>query len=180
MTQEKFDFPKLELLKKLMGMTGSQHDGEALSALRKANALLAASGKTWADLFDAKIKVVADPFASIVAATPNRFQATAPTPTSTPYASTHSTPPRRPKPTVPPKPWQQPWVNPNKIGGRCCDCGHWVDPGKGLATKLYDGGKWEVAHSKTGQCPPPPAKPNWSGNSRTARRMNQADIDNLL
>jgi hypothetical protein len=35
---------------KLLGMTGSSHDGEALSALRRALDLLAAAGVTWDDL----------------------------------------------------------------------------------------------------------------------------------
>jgi hypothetical protein len=35
---------------KLMGMTTSPHDGEALNALRKANAMLAASNLTWQEL----------------------------------------------------------------------------------------------------------------------------------
>jgi hypothetical protein len=35
---------------KLLGMTGSSHDGEALNALRRAQDLLAAAGMSWDDL----------------------------------------------------------------------------------------------------------------------------------
>lgn len=37
-------------LRKLMGMTTSEHDGEALNALRMANAILAKAKLTWADM----------------------------------------------------------------------------------------------------------------------------------
>ena len=35
---------------KLLGMTGSDYDGEAVAAVRKANALLQAQGLTWSDV----------------------------------------------------------------------------------------------------------------------------------
>jgi len=38
------------MLVKLMGMTGSDHDGEALAAVRKATALLARNKTTWAEI----------------------------------------------------------------------------------------------------------------------------------
>jgi hypothetical protein len=38
---------------KILGMTGSAHDGEALSALRMAQKLMSAHGKTWKDLIGA-------------------------------------------------------------------------------------------------------------------------------
>jgi len=37
-------------LVKLLGMTGSDYDGEALAAIRKANDLLKAAGMTWGDI----------------------------------------------------------------------------------------------------------------------------------
>jgi hypothetical protein len=37
-------------LVKLLGMTTSEHDGEALNAMRMANDLIKAAGKTWADV----------------------------------------------------------------------------------------------------------------------------------
>jgi hypothetical protein len=37
-------------LVKLLGMTSSEHDGEALNAMRMANDLVKAAGKTWEDV----------------------------------------------------------------------------------------------------------------------------------
>ena len=39
-----------ELLEKLLGMIGSPHDGEALAAARKADALVRRAGLTWPDV----------------------------------------------------------------------------------------------------------------------------------
>lgn len=86
--------PKQELLIKLLSLTASDNDAEALSAIRKATALLIASGWTWERLIHGKITVIADPFASL--ATP-------------PTQERHSTPPppAPPRPTpVTPRPYQ--------------------------------------------------------------------------
>lgn len=51
-----------ERLSKILGMTGSAHDGEALAALRAANELLARHRVTWADVVmpsPATLRVVA-------------------------------------------------------------------------------------------------------------------------
>jgi hypothetical protein len=37
-------------LAKVLGLTGSAHDGEALAAVRKANALIVAAGMTWDEI----------------------------------------------------------------------------------------------------------------------------------
>jgi hypothetical protein len=37
-------------LAKVLGLTGSTHDGEALAAVRKANALIVAAGMTWDEI----------------------------------------------------------------------------------------------------------------------------------
>lgn len=50
-----------ELLKKVMGMTGSDQDGEALSAVRTANKILKSHKKNWEDVFNSKIFVVQPP-----------------------------------------------------------------------------------------------------------------------
>ncbi len=57
--------PKQELLIKLLRMTTSPNDGEALVALRKATQLLDSAGWTWDKLINGKITVIADPFTSI-------------------------------------------------------------------------------------------------------------------
>lgn len=40
----------LSLLSKLLGMVGSDHDGEALAAARKADALVRGRGRTWPEV----------------------------------------------------------------------------------------------------------------------------------
>lgn len=55
----------LSRLIKMMGMTTSDNDGQALVALRAANRELVKLGKTWDDVLRGKIKVVANPFADI-------------------------------------------------------------------------------------------------------------------
>lgn len=59
------DPPNLNTIIKLMGMTGSSHDAEALSALRMATAQLKKWGWTWEDMLRGKIKIMPDPFANI-------------------------------------------------------------------------------------------------------------------
>ena len=59
------DLPKHELLLKLLKMTTSSNDAEALVALRKANQLLASAGWDWDRLLAGKITVVGDPFGNL-------------------------------------------------------------------------------------------------------------------
>lgn len=47
---------KFETFLKVMEMTTSSHDNEALTALRKANNLLAEQNMTWTELLRAKVK----------------------------------------------------------------------------------------------------------------------------
>lgn len=61
--------PKEQLLLKMLKMTTSDNDGQALVAIRKANQLLDAAGWSWDKLIAGKIKVVANPFSNL--ATPN-------------------------------------------------------------------------------------------------------------
>jgi hypothetical protein len=100
------ELSKLDLLIKIMGMTGSDNENQALVALRKANALLKAEGWDWERLLRAKIKVVEDPFNHISRPT----AAPAPkAPTWNPQpAPTWNPPPPPPRPTYQPKP--QPWA----------------------------------------------------------------------
>jgi len=48
---------KLTRFIKLMGMTGSIHDGEALNALRMANAILAETGMSWEEFIKGRVTV---------------------------------------------------------------------------------------------------------------------------
>ena len=54
--------PSLTLLIKLLKMTTSSSDGEALVAARKANAELAKFGGDWETLLRGKVTVIGDPF----------------------------------------------------------------------------------------------------------------------
>lgn len=54
----------LDMLIKLMGMTGSSSDNEALNAVRLANKWLGSKGHSWEDLLRGKVTVEADPFAA--------------------------------------------------------------------------------------------------------------------
>jgi len=90
------ELPKQDLLTKLLKMTTSSNDGEALIAIRKANDLLASAGWDWDKLMAGKIKVIADPFASV--AQPVQRDAVRPRPA----------PPPPPQPKAPPRPAYQP------------------------------------------------------------------------
>src|SRR5262245_131375 len=65
MINGKDDPPNLDKIIKLMGMTGSSHDPEAISALRMATELMRKWGWTWEAVLRGKIKIMPDPFASI-------------------------------------------------------------------------------------------------------------------
>lgn len=105
------ELPHLRLIK-LMGMTGSANDPEAILALRKATELLNSCGWTWESLIMGKVKVIEDPFKSVPDLDPTRgrgFQPSAPPapgrPTAAaPHTGTTSVPPRPAPP--PPKPAQ--------------------------------------------------------------------------
>lgn len=56
------ELPKEELLRKMLNMTTSDNDGQALVAIRKANALLAQAGWSWDKLLAGKIKIIESPF----------------------------------------------------------------------------------------------------------------------
>lgn len=119
--------PKQELLIKLLGMTGSANDGEALVALRKATSLLDSAGWTWERLVRAKITVVADPFAQIKTppAADKIDEENINSPSRRPSAPTRCTsppPPPRPRPTPAAQPASRPAPNPaampnSPIGG---------------------------------------------------------------
>ena len=102
MTQQKPESKELSILIKLLKMTTSTHDHEALSAMRLANAQVLKLGTDWEDLLYAKVTLVADPFTSIPDVTP------APGPGSTSYGRPSSPP--RPSTQPPPRPAPPPPV----------------------------------------------------------------------
>ncbi len=94
------ELPKQDLLLKLLGMTTSASDNEALMAIRRANEFLARAGWTWEMLIREKIKIIENPFNGINDPTrrpKNEQQPTTP-PKTTP-----------PKPPTPPRPPQDTW-----------------------------------------------------------------------
>lgn len=80
------DPPDLDTIIKLMGMTGSIHDAEALSALRMATARLKKWGWTWDAILRGKIKIMPNPFANIPNPLTTQSGATYMRPTPTPPA----------------------------------------------------------------------------------------------
>lgn len=60
------DDPRLSMLIKLLQMTTSDNDSEALVAIRKANSLVRNHfGGDWDSLLRAKVKIIADPFFNV-------------------------------------------------------------------------------------------------------------------
>jgi hypothetical protein len=57
----------LDLLIKLLKLTASPHDAEALAAARKANAILTLAEWQWESLLRGKVTIIGDPFGSVVA-----------------------------------------------------------------------------------------------------------------
>jgi len=87
-TNSKLDLDKLI---KLMKMTTSSMDGEALTAIRMANSWLTRNNYDWEAVLRGKITVIADPFGD------------APAPVRQPDRAAPP-PPRRPRPQPAPKP----------------------------------------------------------------------------
>ena len=100
------DPPNLGLLIKLMGMTTSRNDGEALAAVRKANEQLVKFGGSWEELLLGKVTVIGDPFAGLEQREPRRTTTPPPPPRRpAPPPPPYTPPPRRP--ASPPPNWQQ-------------------------------------------------------------------------
>jgi hypothetical protein len=142
--------PKEQLLLKLLKMTTSSNDGEALAAIRKANQLMASVRWDWDKLFEGKIKVVANPFANIPTPTARDVggMGTAPhRPTATP-ASAGTAPPRSYQgqtyqPPPPPPPWRAKAfpiasTRANRYSGNCYCCGDHVGIAYGFIFQPHD------------------------------------------
>lgn len=90
----------VELLIKLLAMTGSSHDSEALSAMRLANAQLAKAGVAWSELLRGKVTVIVDPFGDL----PQPRPATAQKAPAPPMPAPRPMRAARTGPSVPPSP----------------------------------------------------------------------------
>lgn len=131
------ELQKHQLLVKLLKMTTSAVDAEALVAMRKANALLTEAGWDWDRLMAGKITVVGDPFAGLGDPRP-KVQAKPADDWQFDNGQRFSQPPR---PTPPPwKPMLLP-VNSarqNSYEGHCYVCGRLVAVGGGFIFKARD------------------------------------------
>lgn len=174
------DGSPLELLIKVMKMTSAE-DNIALVAIRKANAHLDKLGTDWESVLRSKVKIIADPFASMNIPTDamnnlNRNQdykpqapahpaPPPPPPKRQPYTPppAYNPPPRGPAPAVKPKPGSPQFTGDvlektivNKFEGTCTKCKNRVNIGDGIA-KLWSRPSgintyWTTEHS--GTCPP--------------------------
>jgi hypothetical protein len=118
------NIPKQELLIKLLRMTESDNDPEALTALRKVNAFMRSVGWDWERLINAKIRIIEDPFKGL--STPPGGRATV----------RPSAPPRpAAAPSPPPPTAKTTWplgITPNRFAGHCYCCGVEVHANAGL------------------------------------------------
>lgn len=122
--------PKQELLGKLLRMTTSSNDGEALMAIRKANSLLNAAGWDWDKLLAGKIKIVENPFAGLgnpLAGKPTQ----APAPNFRPAVNPAPLGP----PPFTPKPLPVRSTFPNKFPNHCWGCAKEVPANMGFIFK---------------------------------------------
>src|SRR5258706_13648282 len=89
---------------KLLKMTTSPNDGEALNAIRMANQQLSKFGGDWEELLSGRVTIIADPFTSVPDLNP-RARDAAPAPGT------------RPAPPPPPRPTPQPGLHPSQPPG---------------------------------------------------------------
>jgi len=103
------DLPNLPMLIKLLKMTTSSNDAEALLAIRKANEQLKKFGGDWETLLRGKVTIIGDPFEGVKAprfddAQVRRTQAPPPSPVA---------PKPQPAPRTQPRPQPTPsWSRP--------------------------------------------------------------------
>lgn len=136
---------KLDTLIKVLLMTTSDNNSEALAAVRRANVMLRNASTDWEKLLRGKVTVVADPFADIAApqstssshrpTVPQRPQYVEPEDRPAPPAYYIKTPTRPMNPATPRAPTYSPQVarrnNTNNYAGRCFNCNVGVAAGYG-------------------------------------------------
>lgn len=155
------EIPKQELLIKLLSMTESTSDNEALMAVRKANQLLRSAGWTWEALVRAKIKVIEDPFKNVF--DPSTSQQERRKPAAPPPPPPPRSPPQQPRgwnpapppPPPPPPPPRRPIslsTKKNLYRNSCYCCGIMVEADQGFIIQPSQHNprapsKWEVVCS---------------------------------
>lgn len=155
MTEASSDLPNLGLLIKLLKMTTSANDAEALMAMRKANEQLAKFGGDWESLLRGKVTIIAEPFAEVplparnsdfgvpsnAPTTPKRHTPTRPDPLQAAFNSAAWAS----QPTTAPRPAHTTTPLANKFAGNCWNCGAFVGIGKGFIRREPETkNKWEV------------------------------------
>jgi len=155
------DIPSLSLLIKLINMSTSDNDGEALVALRKANKIVKEFGG-WEPILRGKVTVIGDPFADLTAPpkretapppAPRRPAAAPTTPQAKPFHKprTQWSPPPQPAPQAAPKPAPKP--QPTAMPGLSFTKdgnGYWnvkIDVNK---ARSYTSGDVVIVHSRKG------------------------------
>jgi len=143
--------PKLERLIKLLKLTTSTNDAEALLASRKANEALVPLGGDWEALLHGKVTVIADPFDNLDMPPENGRRAPPPHPGSRPAPAPQNwTPYQKQRPPRPSTTTPQPPPSPsgktlrNRFGGICSKCPNFVDVGKGFAVKAPNSKNWSL------------------------------------
>jgi len=110
-----------DMLLKLLKMTTSDNDGEALTAIRHANRVLRDAGWDWDKLIHAKIRIVEDPFKNL--GTPS----SSPSPMAATSHAPYAPPPRAPSPPPPQRLRGTPAAPissaPNRFADSCWCCG---------------------------------------------------------
>jgi hypothetical protein len=173
-------------------MTTSSNDGEALSAMRKANAQLTKFNLTWPEFVKARITVAADPFALQPTQSANGSKAPPPASPSmqSQYAASQQstrapkpTPPRpAPKPTYAPPPPPPPaeytyaaGAKPNKFSTICANCSRKLAPGDGVLWRVKNiSQRWDT------RCAPGLGCQATSGRARGARKIDAQTIDDII
>lgn len=127
---------KLDTLIKVLLMTTSDNNSEALAAIRRANVMLRNASTDWEKLLRGKVTVVADPFADIAPPdTATRFSTSRPSVPQKPEPYEPPTYSTRPQATQPKAPNYSPQAarrnNTNAFAGHCFNCNTYVNSGYG-------------------------------------------------
>lgn len=129
------ELPREQFLLKLLRMTTSSNDGEALTAIRKVNTLLTDNGWDWDKLIAGKIKIVPNPFVGL--GTPHRAEPRV-TPTPGPIHTTPTPPPPPPPRRAQYQGLKVTGLGVNKFADHCYCCGIEVVATAGFFFKRED------------------------------------------
>lgn len=178
------DGKEIETLIKMLGMTTSDNDHQALVAIRAANRALLRAGTDWSSLLRGKLTILGDPFVGMSAPEPQRA---APPPPPRPQAPAAPIPPQ-PFMQQPPSWWQtraRPAMTKpirNRFNDTCDQCRRFIPAGTGWSIRNATSDLWTI---KCDSCQypiaqPAGAKPNRPQPGTPMKKRGQAKIDDLL